>query len=276
MRNAHQRYFGGLAADSYGTADDRPPLVLLHGLAYDRRQWGPTLRELAVLDPDRRVVSFDLPGHGDSTRRDSYRSGEIAAVVHQAVTEAGLDAPVLAGHSLGGVLATVYAAAYPARGVVNVDQPLLPGGFGEVLRRAEPVLRSPAYGEVWNSMLAGMHVELLPPAAQELVRTATTPRQDLLLGYWNELMVTPAQDLNEGVARGLDAIRASGIAYHYVSGDELDPAYREWLESALPDVTITVLPGSGHFPHLAHPAELATILMAMTMPVPVPKTRPVR
>lgn len=80
------------------------------------------------------MVSFDLPGHGGSPRRASYRSDEIAAVVHEAVTGAGLDAPVVAGHSLGGVLATLYAAAYPARGVVNVDQPLLPGNFAEVLR----------------------------------------------------------------------------------------------------------------------------------------------
>jgi pimeloyl-ACP methyl ester carboxylesterase len=260
MRDTHQQYFGDLAVDSHGTADDRPPLVLLHGLSYDRRQWGPTLRELALVDPGRRVVSFDLPGHGGSPRRDSYQTDEVAAVVHQAVTEAGLDSPVLVGHSLGGVVATIYAATYPARGVVNVDQPLLVGKFGKVLRQAEPVLRSPAYGEVWDRMLANMHIELLPPAERELVRTATTPRQDLLLGYWNEILVTPPEELGERRMRDLDTIRARGIGYHYVAGDALNPAYRQWLESALPGVAITVLPGSGHFPHLARPAVLAKIL----------------
>ncbi|MYV51088.1 alpha/beta hydrolase [Streptomyces sp. SID3212] len=257
--------FGALAADSYGAPDQapdhRPPLVLLHGLGYDRHQWDPTVRALAATDPGRRVLSFDLPGHGDSPRRDSYRSDEIAAVVHEAVTDAGLDAPVVVGHSLGGVLATVYAATYPARGAVNVDQPLLPGNFAEVLRRAEPVLRSPAYGEVWDTMLAGMHIELLPPAAQELARSAT-PAQDLMLGYWNELLVTPAKDLDDGITRALGAIRDAGIPYHYVSGEPPPPAYRHWLESVLPDVTVTVLAGSGHFPHLSRPAELAAILAA--------------
>ena len=151
MSDAHRRYFGDLAADSHGTTDDRPPLVLLHGLSYDRRQWGPVLEELAVVDPGRRVLVFDLPGHGDSPRRESYDLGEVAAVVHRAVNDAGLDAPIMVGHSLGGALVTAYAATYPVRGVVNVDQPLLVGGFGDVLRRAEPVLRSPAYEQVWTS-----------------------------------------------------------------------------------------------------------------------------
>jgi pimeloyl-ACP methyl ester carboxylesterase len=260
MLDTSGQSFGGLAADSYGTDDERPALVLLHGLTYDRRTWEPTLRELAAIDPDRRVVALDLPGHGGSQRRESYHMSEIAAVVHDAVTDAGLEAPVLAGHSIGGLLATIYAATYPSRGVVNVDQPLLVGSFAERLRQAESMLRSPAYGDIWNMMLASMHIELLPPAAHELVRTATTPRQDLLLGYWNEIMVTPTEDINARLMAGMAAIRSSGIPYRHVSGAELEPAYRRWLESALPDVTITVLPDSGHFPHLRHPAEFAKIL----------------
>lgn len=180
--------------------------------------------------------------------------------MHDAVTDAGLDAPTLVGHSLGGALATVYAATYPARGVVNVDQPLLVGGFADLLSKAGPTLHSPAYLEVWNSLRNGMHLDLLPPAAQELVRTATAPRQDLLLGYWDELIDASAAELGELRTRELTAIHAKNIGYDYVSGTELAPAYRGWLESVLPAVRITVLPGSGHFPHLAHPAEFAKIL----------------
>ncbi|MET8154763.1 alpha/beta hydrolase [Sphaerisporangium sp. NPDC005289] len=260
MSHMRPRYFGALAAGSRGIAGDRPPLVLLHGLTYDRRQWGPVLRELALRDPDRQVVAFDLPGHGESPRRASYRLDEVAAVVHAAVTEARIEDPVVAGHSLGGALATVYAAAYPTRGVVNVDQPLLVDGFAAVLREAEPVLRGPGYGQVWESLLAGMGIDLLPPSARELLRTATTPRQDLLLGYWEEILVTPAGDLGDRRARDLDAIRARGVAYHHVSGGEPGEAYRRWLEAALPGAAVTVLPGGGHFPHLARPAELAAIL----------------
>ncbi|AVT40038.1 alpha/beta fold hydrolase [Plantactinospora sp. BB1] len=255
------RYLGGLAADRHGTDDGgRPPLVLLHGLTYDRRQWGPVLRELAAIDPDRRVIAVDLPGHGDSPGRESYDTGEVVEVLHGAVTEAGLDPPIVVGHSLGGMLATIYAARYPARGVVNVDQPLLVGAFGTVVRRAEPVLRGPQWQQVWETMLARMEIDLLPEPARELVRTATTPRQDLLLGYWGEVLANSAEALGEERTRDLAQIRSRGIPYDYVVGNEPDPAYRRWLESALPDVTITVVPESGHFPHLARPAEVARIL----------------
>ena len=260
MTDTHRQFFGNLAGDGYGTRADRPPLLLLHGLTYDRRQWGPLLDALALKDPDRRILALDLPGHGQSPRLDSYHAAELVAAVHHAVTDADLKAPILVGHSAGGVLATIYAATHPATGVVNLDQPLLSAGFAGVLRRAEPVLRSPDFLQVWDQLRAGMHIDLLPEAARKLVENATTPRQDLLLGYWDELLTAPAEELDKQRTRELDAIRTNGTAYHHVSGHELDPTYQRWLQTALPEAAITVLPDSGHFPHLAHPAELASIL----------------
>jgi pimeloyl-ACP methyl ester carboxylesterase len=55
----------GMAADLYGSADERPPLVLLHGLTFDRRIWRPVLVHLARLDPGRQILSLDLPGTGN-------------------------------------------------------------------------------------------------------------------------------------------------------------------------------------------------------------------
>src|SRR5262249_44787020 len=67
------RTFAGLAADTRGVNDERAPLVFLHGLTFDRSVWRPALRELDVLDPGRRSVAFDLPGHGRSADLPSYR-----------------------------------------------------------------------------------------------------------------------------------------------------------------------------------------------------------
>ena len=45
------RTLAGLAADDYGNSDDRAPLVLLHGLTFDRSMWRPSLAELHGIDP---------------------------------------------------------------------------------------------------------------------------------------------------------------------------------------------------------------------------------
>jgi pimeloyl-ACP methyl ester carboxylesterase len=245
---------GELDADVTGTDDGRPPVVLLHGLTFDRGMWAPLVDVLG----NRRVVAFDLPGHGGSPRRDSYALGEVVDVLHEAVTAAGLDRPVLVGHSIGGVLATVYAAHHPARAVLNIDQPLLVGPFGEMLRSVEPVLRGPDYLSVWKQLLAGMGIEQLSPQLQNLLRS--TPRQDLLLGYWQEVLERPSEELREQRTRELTVLRESGTAYHHVSRAPVAPGYEAWLREMLPEAGITVLPGSGHFPHLAQPEALVEIL----------------
>ncbi|MQY22794.1 alpha/beta fold hydrolase [Nocardia macrotermitis] len=258
--------YGNLAADSNGVDDGRPALVLLHGLTFDRRHWSPVLADLALAGSNRRVVAFDLPGHGESPRRDSYGLTELVDVLHEAITEADLTAPVVAGHSLGGVLATAYAARYPVNGVVNIDQPLRSGGFADFLRRSEPQLNSAGFLNVWKTLLDGMHIDELPPSAQHLVRTATDPRQDLFLGYWRDLMHTPNDQSDENTTRTLTAIHTARTPYHYIAGTPIAPTYRTWLETALPDVQITELLGSGHFPHLVHPAAVARALAELPVP----------
>jgi pimeloyl-ACP methyl ester carboxylesterase len=163
------KLFNNLAGDLTGAPDRRPPLVLLHGLTFDRTMWQPALAHLAALDPGRQVLALDLPGHGDSPGWPCYDLEPIADAVHQAVTEAGLSSPVLAGHSAGGVLVTIYASRYPARGVVNVDQPLQVEPFAQLLRPLAGPLRGPGFAQVWEQFEASMGIGLLPQAAQDLL-----------------------------------------------------------------------------------------------------------
>ena len=123
----------GLAADDYGRSDHRPPLILLHGLTFDRTTWRDVVPGLHRIDPGRRVVAIDLPGHGQSPDQAAYDAAELTGQLHQVVQEAGLAAPVVAGHSAGGVLATGCAARCPTRGVVDIDQPLEPARFAALL-----------------------------------------------------------------------------------------------------------------------------------------------
>ena len=213
QRQAVIRTLAGLAADDWGESDARPPLVLLHGLTFDRSLWRPALDELQRIDPGRRVLALDLPGHGVSPPWPSYDVASVASGVHRAVEEAQLQSPVVVGHSIGGVIATVYAARYPTRGVINVDQPLQVAPFAGLVRSLADKLRGPAFPAVWQMFAASMHIELLPDAGQRLVRASSQPLQDLVLGYWREILDRPASELADTVTATLAAVRTAGVPY---------------------------------------------------------------
>ena len=145
----------GATNDSFHPGE-RPPcvtdLLLLHGLTYDHRTWDPVR---AALAPGHRIIAPDLPGHGTAPRRASYELSEIVEVIHAQAEAAGLVEPVVAGHSLGAVIATAYAAAHPVSRVVNVDQVLLIGPFGTAVREAAPRVSPPG---------ARVGVAVWPPA----------------------------------------------------------------------------------------------------------------
>jgi pimeloyl-ACP methyl ester carboxylesterase len=238
------------------------PLVLLHGLTFDRRHWEPLRRELAIVDPGRAVLALDLPGHGDAPARASYRLEETAEVLHAQITAAALTGPpILVGHSVGAVIATVYAARYPAREVVNLDQILLPGPFGDAVRAAEPELRGPGWRAVWDRMLAGMGIEALRGETRHLAETATDPGPELLLGYWAEILHGTDQQLRADREADLRAIGERGIGYQWFAAATPPAPYVDWMTALLPTTVVTVLPG-GHLLHLEHPAELARQLAA--------------
>src|SRR5262245_9105433 len=252
--------YAGLAADSSGRDDERAPLVLLHGLTFDRTMWSPALTELARVDPGRRTVAFDLPGHGYSAGTDSYAMDDIVEQVHAAVGEAGLRAPVLVGHSISGVIATVYAARHPTRGVVNVDQPLTLD-FAAFLQSLGDRLRGPEFPDVWATVFwPSMNVELLPEAARELLRTFSHPAQELVLAYWDEVFATPVPELAARAAAALAALQAAKTPYLFVAGDEPGESYRTWLSEVVPQATVHIFEESGHFPHLGDPGRFAGLL----------------
>jgi pimeloyl-ACP methyl ester carboxylesterase len=258
--------FAGLAADLTGTDDNRPPLVLLHGLSFDRTMWRPALAELERIDPGRRVLALDLPGHGDSRDAPQRELEQVMHAVHAAVTEAGLGSPVIAGHSMSAILATFYAASFPCSAVVNVDQTLVVEPFLHLLQGLAGQLRGPGFAAVWATFQESMHPELLPAEGREIVRRTGRSDQDLIVGYWSSALDTPPSVMAGKLAGAVSAIRAAGIPYTFVAGDQGDDALRAWIAEALPHATLTVWPGSGHFPHLARPAAFARILAGHSGP----------
>jgi pimeloyl-ACP methyl ester carboxylesterase len=107
------------------TGGDMPPAVLLHGLMGSGASWTPVARLLAAeLD----VIMPDARGHGrSSTPASGYRYPDLADDVAALTHELSLSGPVLIGHSMGGMTATLVASrlGHLLRALVLVDPTFL-------------------------------------------------------------------------------------------------------------------------------------------------------
>lgn len=86
----------------------RPRLVLVHGTRLSAAQWDP----YPTLLPTVEVVAVDLPGHGERLA-EQFTVDAALAVIGEAVRGAAGRPVVLAGHSLGGYLASLWASRHP-------------------------------------------------------------------------------------------------------------------------------------------------------------------
>lgn len=97
---------------SYGSSD-KPAVVLLHGIAASSEDWQ---KLIPLLTPHYHCITIDLLGFAQSPKPQwsRYTMDDHIRSVRHTVGRLDLQGPfVLAGHSLGALLATQYARRYP-------------------------------------------------------------------------------------------------------------------------------------------------------------------
>jgi 2-(acetamidomethylene)succinate hydrolase len=101
----------GLSLHYYEWPGRGPTLVFLHPSSGYGRMWEWTVNELG----DRfHVYALDQRGHGDSGRPDGdYSAEEYAQDLYLFFRQVRIDRAVIAGQSLGGRVAMVFAATWP-------------------------------------------------------------------------------------------------------------------------------------------------------------------
>ncbi len=133
--------FGDLVAatadgvPAFAALGSGPEIVLVHGLGGCHLNW---MSVAPLLARDARVIIPDLPGFGTSPRRGRTTLARSRDAVLRLVDEVATGPVVLVGHSLGGAVAVMTAAARPdaVSRLVLVD-PTLPFAFrGRVSRAA--------------------------------------------------------------------------------------------------------------------------------------------
>jgi pimeloyl-ACP methyl ester carboxylesterase len=105
---------------SYREYGSGRPLIILHGLLGSSSNWTATARQLA---PMFKVYTPDLRNHGDSPKSDDYSIEMMARDIDLFMNDLGLSHAVIAGHSMGGKVAMVFADLFPEKtdGLVVID-----------------------------------------------------------------------------------------------------------------------------------------------------------
>jgi pimeloyl-ACP methyl ester carboxylesterase len=87
-------------------------VLLLHGFGGDKDNW---TRFSKYLTKKYHVIAPDLPGFGESSKiwSDTYDIATQVKRLHQYTNKIGLKKFHIAGNSMGGLIAVVYAATYP-------------------------------------------------------------------------------------------------------------------------------------------------------------------
>jgi pimeloyl-ACP methyl ester carboxylesterase len=163
-------------------SDEGVALLLLHGFGNDAHIWDDFAPAVA---PYYRTLALDHRGHGDSAW-DTERRYDLETMVRdvEAVIEAlEIRRLVLIGHSLGGRVATFFAAAHPARmaGLVLVDIGPEVDARGVTRIRMETASNiDPSFGSVdeYARLLSLHYPAARPDAIMRMARHGLRQRED--------------------------------------------------------------------------------------------------
>lgn len=150
------------------------PILLLHGLASQRRFWNLVVADLV----GRPVCALDQRGHGDSdTPDEGYDLPTVAADAATALDALGWSRAVVVGHSWGAVVALTLAARHPERvlAVVAIDGGLGGPRDGESREELRARLEPPRFALPPDQLIPMLREGPLKPWWSDAVEDAVLP-----------------------------------------------------------------------------------------------------
>jgi pimeloyl-ACP methyl ester carboxylesterase len=233
---------------AYEVRGEGAPLVLVHGLAYDRLGWG---RLPDLLAERFRVVLVDNRGVGESDApAGPYTVAQLAADVLAVLDDAGIERTNLFGVSLGGYVAQELVLAHPERVERLVLCSTAPGGARavpmpqstvEVFARYPAMEREAGLRMFVENSLGERGVRELPELAEEIFRyrLGHAPTVEA----WAAQAAAGATFDNDARVGGIDV---PTLVLHGGADVVVDPRNAEVLGGLIPGARVEVVPDRGH------------------------------
>ncbi len=260
----YTRRSGGVTWVYLDSGGERTPLVLIHGFGGDKSNWTRMCRHLRGYF---RIIVPDLPGVGESEAPGTlcYRVQDHVERLRGFLADLGVADPHLGGNSMGGYIAGLYAATYPAE-VASLWLIDSAGVFSaepsDLLQTIESGGRNPLLPENPEQFRAVLQYAMSrPPYFPGFVLDAMARRALAM----SALRQRQFKDVLEESPHLEDLLGGLPTPTHILWGEEDRLIHVDCvrvLGELLPNSTSTVLKGIGHIPMLEAPAESARDYLA--------------
>lgn len=236
-------------------------VVLLHGIFAEKDHWVDFARPLTNAY---RIIAPDLPGFGQSGRLDgrSYDYATQTERLKDLLDALGIKRAHLAGNSMGGTIAALFAISYPER-VASVAFIGAPHGIhSPVPSEADRIIDAGGLPLIahdaaeFDRMLARLFVQrpFLPYPILDAARSDALRNAQSNVRLW-QAQLKDRFLLHERIS----GLRVRTMAM-WGAGDRIfDVSGATVLQAQLSDGDVRVLPDIGHLPMMEAPAETARL-----------------
>jgi len=218
-----------------------PAVLLSHGYSATSQMWAA---QVAELEPDFRVITWDLRGHGQSDSpesSDDYSRSTAVGDMRGILDACGIDRAVIGGLSLGGYLSLAFHLAHPekVRALMLFD--------------TGPGYKNPEAREAWNRGAERMAREFETRGLDALAGGAEVrlgehrSAEGLARSARGTLMQFDPQ-----VAESLGDIQVPALV---LVGERDEPflAATDYMAARIPNATKVILPAAGHAANIEQP-----------------------
>ena len=229
-----------------------PALVFIHCWSCDRHLWD---NQVPVFSKNHRVVTIDLPGHGEAGQgRKNWTVEGYADDVNAVITKLNLKQAVLIGSSMGGPIAVEAARRNPNRVVAiipvdtlhNVENKVPPEQIEAVLKQ----LRADFKGAV-TGLLNQFFFSASTPAAVKtrIISEITSRPPELSIAIFQGIFAYDPIPALSHIKVPIRAINA-----------DMTPTNLEVNRKYAPQFDAVIIKGSGHYPMLEDPTRFNELL----------------
>jgi pimeloyl-ACP methyl ester carboxylesterase len=257
----------------YDGPTDRPPVLCLHGLTRNSRDFENLAERLAG---DWRVIAPDFRGRGMSEHDPQphrYMPPVYAADVLQLLDELKIEEAVFVGTSLGGIVTMIVAGFAPQRIAGAVLNDVGPELDKAGLDRIRSYVGKPLLFSDWDEAaekLASKYADVHPAYGHDdWVRYAKRVARETDRGVefdYDMAIAEPFNAMDDATAAATDAwplFRGLEgkplLVLRGQSSDLFSPETAQKMVEAIPGAELVTVPGVGHAPDFDEPKSIAAV-----------------